>query len=742
MRHLKKTNALKEVLNWNNMKNLRPSKGLKNILEIFKSDLKDIRGNYAVLIIVVGLAFLPSLYAWFNIKASWDPYGSTANMLVAVTNEDKGNEIAGQKINIGDQLIEQLKDNKSLGWQFVDEKTALEGVKKGTYYASLKIPKNFTKDLTSLITDDVKKGELIYTVNEKINAVAPKITDKGASAIQLQVNQTIIKTVSEIVLGVSNGVGAGIEHGLPKLTKVESSLIDLQKRFDHINKTVDLAADATSKLSGTVKDIKADLPTIKKTLNDTKLLSSDVKKFLEDTNNNVDELSPLIKSDLNLMVDLSSSASSLTLNLIDAVNSGSEDVPKLIDNLSEKLSNLQSLNDTLEDFLTKLNQLTSNNRLDDVINSLEDSSNKIDSSISTLNDIKDKVISGQQPSISALNNVLSLSNGIGRINLNILNNFDSKISKPINSIFEKSINVANDIITVLDKAEAKLPKVEEILTTSLSLSGNAQESISLIREKLPLAKGMLDDLVDTLSKISNGEDMKKLVNLLESDILTKSNFLKEPVEVKTEKLYPIANYGSAMTPFYSVLSTWVGILLLSALLSTSVHGNYKPYEIYFGRGLTFLSIALVQGFIIGTGDILLLGVTAEHPILLIILLMFTSMVFNFIVYSLVSVFGNIGKAIAIVLLVVQIGSSGGTFPIQVTPTFFQRINPIMPFTYAIGATREAVGGIYPPNLIKDILVLLLFMILFICLNVLLKGPINRVIKPFNKKFGDSNLTGH
>ncbi|MGO0862740.1 YhgE/Pip domain-containing protein, partial [Clostridioides difficile] len=157
-------------------------------------------------------------------------------------------------------------------------------------------------------------------------------------------------------------------------------------------------------------------------------------------------------------------------------------VPKLIDNLSEKLSNLQSLNDTLEDFLTKLNQLTSNNRLDDVIDSLEDSSNKIDSSISTLNDIKDKVISGQQPSISALNNVLSLSNGIGRINLNILNNFDSKISKPINSIFEKSINVANDIITVLDKAEAKLPKVEEILTTSLSLSGNAQESISLIRE--------------------------------------------------------------------------------------------------------------------------------------------------------------------------------------------------------------------------------------------------------------------
>lgn len=136
---------------------------------------------------------------------------------------------------------------------------------------------NFTKDLTSLITDDVKKGEIIYTVNEKINAVAPKITDKGASTIQLQVNQTIVKTVSEIVLGISNGVGAGIEHSLPKLTKVENSLIDLQKRFDHINKTVDLASDATSKLSDTVKDIKSDLPTIKKTLNDTKLLSSDLK---------------------------------------------------------------------------------------------------------------------------------------------------------------------------------------------------------------------------------------------------------------------------------------------------------------------------------------------------------------------------------------------------------------------------------------------------------------------------------
>ncbi|WP_334299383.1 YhgE/Pip domain-containing protein [Metaclostridioides mangenotii] len=715
---------------------------LKNILEIFKGDLKDIKGNYTVLVIVIGLALLPSLYAWFNIEASWDPYGNTKNMKVAITNKDKGTEISNQKINVGDQLMEKLHENDSLGWQFVDEKTALKGVKTGEYYASVVIPGDFSKDLTSLITSDVKKGTIIYTVNEKINAIAPKITEKGASTIQLQVNQTVVKTVSEIILGFSNEIGVGLEKELPKLSKVENSLKDLQGKFSNIDKTMNTASKATSKLNDTVNGVKNDLPTIKNTINDTKNLSNDIKGFLQDTNNNVNRIAPLIKSDLNLIVDISSSASTLTSDLVNAVNNGSEDANKILDNINNKLSSTKSLNQTLLDFVRKLDELSSLHSFTNVINKLENMNSKVDSAISTVNEIKGQIASGQKPSVDSLNNLKKICDDIGSLGTDLLNNFDRDILNPINSIFEGGVKVANDIIDVLNKAENKLPKVEEILTLCLDISNDANDTVKLVQDKLPVAKGMVDEIIGVLDKINNSEDMQKLVELLESDILSKSEFLKEPVKVDTKKLYPIDNYGAAMTPFYSVLSTWVGILLLSALLTTSVKGDYKPYEAYFGRALTFLSIALVQGFIIGVGDILLLGVKMVHPILFVLLLMFTSMVFNFIVYSLVSVFGNIGKAMAIILLVLQIAAAGGTFPIQVTPKFFQVLNPLLPFTYAISASREALGGIYMPNLIKDLIAMVIFMLLAIGVNVFLKGPINKFGAPLKEKFGQSRLTGH
>lgn len=715
---------------------------MKNILEIFKEDFKDIKGNYTVLVIVIGLAILPSLYAWFNIEASWDPYGNTKNMKVAITNKDRGTTVSNQKVNVGDQLIEKLHDNNSLGWQFVDEKTALEGVKTGEYYASVIIPEDFSKDLTSLITSDVKKGTIIYTVNEKINAIAPKITEKGASTIQLQVNQTVVKTVSEIILGFTNEIGVGIEKELPKLSKVENSLKDLQGKFDNIDKTMNTASKATSKLNDTVTNVKGDLPTIKNTIQDTKKLSNDIKSFLQDTNNNVNRIAPLIKTDLNLIVDISSSTSSLTSDLNSALESGSEDATKILNNISAKLASIKSLNNSLLDFIKRLDELSSLHSFTGVINKLESINSKVESATVTVNDIKDQIAKGQKPSASALNDLKRLCDDIGSLGNGLLNNFDSEILRPINSIFEGGVKVANEIITVLDKAENKLPQIEEILSLCLDLSNDAEDTVKLIQEKLPLAKDMINEIVTVLDGINNSDDMQKLVDLLESDILSKSDFLKEPVQVKTEKLYPIENYGAGMTPFYSVLSTWVGILLLSALLTTSVKGNYKPYEAYFGRALTFLSIALVQGFIIGVGDILLLGVKIEHPVLFVVLLMFTSMVFNFIVYSLVSVFGNIGKAMAIVLLVLQIAAAGGTFPIQVTPKFFQVINPMLPFTYAISASREALGGIYAPNLIKDIIAMSIFMAIAICVNVFLKGPINKFGAPLKKKFSESRMTGH
>ena len=699
---------------------------MKNIFKIYKNDLKDIFTNKVLLVIIIGLCILPSLYAWFNIKASWDPYGNTGNISVAVINEDSGAEIMNKKVNMGDELVKELKTNKDLGWKFVDRKKALEGVNSGKYYAYIEIPSNFSENLTSLVSKDIKKGTIIYTVNEKINAIAPKITSKGATTIQNEVNQTVVKTVSEVVLKAFKEAGIEIEKQLPKLSTLENNLVEVQGKFKDIDKVVDTAVDATDKVSDIIKDIQNDMPLIKDTITNSKNLSSDIKSFLNDSKTGLSQLSPILKNDLGLISEISSNAKNAVSDLIDAINKGSESAPQLIDNLSTKLSDLASSTNTLTKFLEKLNKLVPGNQLKSVIDSLNSISAKLDTAVSSLQTIKNQVANGEKPPLTNLNNLLKVIGDVNTITSSILNNFDSKIQGPISNIIEDSFKVADNIIAVLDSAEKKLPAVEDILNTTLSFSGSAEKGASFIKEKLPYAKSVVDTIVDSMKKINNSSEVNELISLLKSDVLKRSDFLKQPVDLVENRLYPIKNYGSAMAPFYTVLSLWVGILLLMSLLSTNVHGDYKPNEVYFGRGLTFLTLTIIQALIVSLGDIYFLKVQAVNIPLFILISVFTSIVFTAIVYSLVSIFGNVGKAIGVVLLVIQVAGSGGTFPIQVTPQFFQNVYPLLPFTYAISAMREAVGGIYMPNLTKDISTLAIFIVVFVIFTVFFKKPINKV----------------
>ena len=715
---------------------------MKNIFKIYKNDLKDIFTNKVLLVIIIGLCILPSLYAWFNIKASWDPYGNTGNISVAVINKDSGAEIMNKKVNMGDELVKELKTNKDLGWKFVDRKKALEGVNSGKYYAYIEIPSNFSENLTSLVSKDIKKGTIIYTVNEKINAIAPKITSKGATTIQNEVNQTVVKTVSEVVLKAFKEAGIEIEKQLPKLSTLENNLVEVQGKFKDIDKVVDTAVDATDKVSDIIKDIQNDMPLIKDTITNSKNLSSDIKSFLNDSKTGLSQLSPILKNDLGLISEISSNAKNAVSDLIDAINKGSESAPQLIDNLSTKLSDLASSTNTLTKFLEKLNKLVPGNQLKSVIDSLNSISAKLDTAVSSLQTIKNQVANGEKPPLTNLNNLLKVIGDVNTITSSILNNFDSKIQDPISNIIEDSFKVADNIIAVLESAEKKLPAVEDILNTTLSFSGSAEKGASFIKEKLPYAKSVVDTLVDSMKKINNSSEVNELISLLKSDVLKRSDFLKQPVDLVENRLYPIKNYGSAMAPFYTVLSLWVGILLLMSLLSTNVHGDYKPNEVYFGRGLTFLTLTIIQALIVSLGDIYFLKVQAVNIPLFILISVFTSIVFTAIVYSLVSIFGNVGKAIGVVLLVIQVAGSGGTFPIQVTPQFFQNVYPLLPFTYAISAMREAVGGIYMPNLTKDISTLAIFIVVFVIFTVFFKKPINKVTEKIQDRFNESDLTGH
>ena len=737
----KSKNKLKHKLDIFNLQ-LSGGTPMKNIFKIFRDDLKDISTNMALIIVLIALAVLPSLYAWFNIEASWDPYGNTSNISVAVVNNDKGATLFEKDLNVGDKLIDELKSNNSLGWKFVNEEEAKKGVETGKYYASIEITPNFSKNIISVLSKDIHKAEIKYTVNEKINAIAPKITDKGASTIQLQVDQTVVKTASEAVFTTLNDLGISLEENLPMLTKIENSLIEVQGKFGKIDSILDTASDASSQISEISKLLKNDMPQIESTLKSSINLSKDVKEFLQATKSSMNDIAPTIKNDIKIINDISSSVASGVGDLITAIEKGYENAPELVDGLYNKVDHLLSISTKLSDFLTKLDKIAPGTSLQGTIDSINEINSKLNLAKTSLGKVKEQINNGEKPSLNNLNGIVTVLNDVNKITNNLFNNYDTKIVAPLNEIFNKGITVSNDVISLLEKAEDKLPKINNILGTAINLSGDADDAIDYIKKKVPEAESALNKLVSDLSIVNDSDEMGDLIKFLKNDIIKQSNFLKEPVELVTNSLYPMANYGAAMTPFYTVLCLWVGVLLLTSLLTTEVRGEYKSYQVYFGRGLTFLSIGLLQALIVSVGDIYLLGVTVKNPAIFILLSLFISLVFNFIVYSLVSVFGNIGKAMAVILLVIQVAGSGGTFPIQVTPKFFQNVNPFLPFTYGISALREAVAGIYEPNLTGDIVVLLTFLALAIVLNVLLKGPINKMLYRFTKRMEESRLTEH
>lgn len=780
---------------------------MTKIFKVFYDDIKDIFTNFALLIVVIALCVLPSLYAWFNILASWDPYGNTKNIPIAVINNDKGATLSNKTINAGDQLIKKLKDNDALGWQFVNEDYAKKGLESGKFYATIEIPNDFSKNLVSILSKNIEKAQIIYSVNEKINAIAPKITDKGASTIQSQINTTFIKTAGEIVFNLLNETGIKLQDELPKLTKIESSLLDVKNRFSKIENTVNYASDSIKKLDDVINSLNKNMPLIEKTITASADLSSNAGSFLQNTKDSLSSISPTIKKDLFALNNVASSASNSASALIEAINSNYEDAPQLIDDLSLKLNNLYNISSNISNFLGKINQISDGKYLNDAISKLNEVNSRLKSSLNLLSMVKAQIEANEQPSLTNLNNIVSILNDVSSITETLINNYDSSIKNPIDKIFSDGIDVSQNVGNLLKNAQDEIPKVKSLLSSLSGFSENTDDTIDLINEKIPEAKIILNEFIDAIGKINNSEDTNELISFLKNDVMENVNFLESPVDIKQNIIYPMANYGASMTPFYTTLCLWVGILLLTSLLSTEVHVynkttsinainktknantldsvnntqnvntldnvkninnintshelynkdasykinssnltnsesiyDYKPYQIYLGRGLTFLSIALIQALIVSLGDIFLLNVKMDYPFLFVLISLFIGCVFNFIVYSLVSIFQNIGKAIGVILLVLQVAGSGGTFPIEVTPKFFHMIYPFLPFTYGISAMREAIGGIYALNLRRDLCVLSIFLILSICINIFLKAPINKLFSKFTSKLEKSRLT--
>lgn len=714
---------------------------MKKAFKIFLRDLKRVGKNALAMIIAVGISVIPAMYAWFNIAANWDPYGSTDGIDVAVSNCDNGyNLTETMSITIGDQIVENLKANKQIGWQFVSKDEALEGVKSGKYYASVIIPEDFSKNIISFLSDDIQTPKIEYYVNEKKNAIAPKITDKCVEAIQTQVNETFIDTIAKTVANVLNETTS---DGANPIETLKNSLGNASSDLAVMKNGIVSLEQTTESLSTLSKNVQTLLPQASDLASDTSSAVTDLQTVISYSKDSVEQVT---ESSAKLLNDINAQAENIKFSVSEL-----EELAKK-NNLAayEKINSVADKIETIVSTEVKISQIL--HALTENIDLPSNIQNSIDKFDKNINDHRKLVSELREFATSVKENSFSVKTA-EKINKSItqmqnqIGEFDTAFSTKIKPSVDKTLSsfysVLGKTAGILDSL-AQNKDIQNTLTSADNASQSGNNSLQNAETLLTLLQDKIDSFVTDLDNLSNNEIVEKISSAIQNDPDSVGKFISSPTEIEINSLYPIENYGSAMTPFYSVLAIWVGCIVLVAILKVDVDEDdkikaIKPREAYLGRYLYFMMLSLIQTTVICLGDLYFLQIQCPNPFLFVLAGWIISIVFSNIVYTLTVSFGDIGKALAVILLVLQIAGSGGTFPIEVTPEFFQGIYHFLPFTYAIDAMRETIGGLYQNNYAVCLLKLFAFVPPSLCLGLFLRNPLIKFKNFFRDKVESTHI---
>ena len=710
---------------------------MKNIGKIFLRDIKNIFTNSMAIILAVGIAVLPSLYAWFNIYANWDPYGATGNMQVAVVIEDEGFRFHDIDIDVGAQIEANLKANDAIDWQFVSKTEAMEGIESGKYYAGIEIPAGFSESLTSIATSDFKQPQITYYANEKKNAIATKITDKVVQTVQQEVNESFVTTVINVVGSLIDVVADATQSGaMDTFNDLQSKIDAASDTITSVQKTVDSFQDVIT-LSKTLSDAVNDNHLNEVMNSTTELLAcgTDMTKLLQSSIDGITTSVDTVLSQTTVTLDE-------TAALIDGISNKSaadaaEPIAEARAKLLELKARLTTVKDTLENVKTYLPiELPA---IDEAIAKLDKRMAEIDTVVGML----DQAASGAtQAEVKKITDAIS---NLGGDLTTIRNDYKTDIQPVINenlSALLELLRVTGDFVSDLN---GDMPALQALTAGIDSSVQSGEEIISSVDSLLSGIKKQLDSLSDKIEGLGESEILNTLQNMSATNSEQLGAFLACPVLIETDKVYSIENYGTAMAPFYSTLAIWVGSVILIAVVKTAIKRKSEIGERvgttqgYFGRMLTFLAFSVVQALIICLGDLYFLKIQCLHPAKFIFAGIVAAIAFTVFIYSLAYTFGDIGKAIVIICLVIQIGGSGGTFPIDVTPNFFQTLNPYMPFTFVINAMRECVCGTYANDYWIDLLKLCAYIGVGLVVGIGVKFLVKKPSRFFEKRIEKTGL---
>lgn len=756
---------------------------MKNTGRIYKTDMKNAATNWVATMLIVGLIFLPSLYAWLNIKATWDPYGQTDQIPVGIVNEDVGVKVRDKDVHVGDDLVKTLKENKSMDWKFVDRDKAMKKVNRGDYFAVIVIPKDFSKKLGTVIDNKPQKATVEYYVNEKINAIAPKITSKSATVIVNEVSSKFVGSVNGVIFETFNDLGLELESDLPDIQRFEEYIFKVEKDLPEIHKTLNDSYANAASAKQKIQEGQAMIPKAEKSANDGLEIINNTTGYLNEAEGRLNAISPKIKTDLNKVRDISSQGNAVIKKLQNpqiSFEKGGELVDQFGGQVVEAQKKIETIEQTIKALQAQATKIAAN-MAEAPVPQPDESAGEVEPEAPTLpnrgEEVAKELLKQQQADLqNALDRLAVLKGALQEVqgNMGQFKTFtkdkkqevDQKLAeldqltanttvqidgfiKEYNERIEPTVlaqisqakvtlNNAHDMLTGIQKA---IPGVATILNDTNNSVTKGQDMLQYGLAEFPYVNSKINELAERIRSIQGETDIGEIITLLQNDSKAESSFFEEPVKLSEHKLYPIPNYGSGMAPFYTTLAIWVGCLLLISLMSVEVkrEEGFTDREEYFGRFLTFITIGFLQTLIVTLGDIHLLGVYVKEPFWFVIFGLVISLVFMLIVYTLVSVFGDVGKAMAIVMLVLQIAASGGTYPVALLPKAFQVIHPFLPFSYGVNIMREAVGGIVWEKASHDLIMLSFFGIGAIILGAFLKKPVNKQTRKLMKKSKESGL---
>ena len=735
---------------------------MRKIAELFKRDLSRVRGSVVACIVAVGLVIVPTLYAWFNIAGSWDPYGNTGNLKVAVANSDEGylSDLIPVRVNIGDTVVSALRENESIDWEFVKEDAAVEGVRSGEYYAAVVIPGDFSSRMMTVFSDEVEHADIVYYENQKANAIAPRVTDKAASTVRKQIDETFAETISDVGLATASSLlefmdgdqvanyaanlSATLDAGIATLRDASQTARDFTGilgsstgLLDSAGGLLDRAGETTSGAEALAGDIKTGLASMDAALDGA---VSSINDALADSAGDYEAAAKAIEEAFGAIDDHVATSVGQLRGAASKISAQAED-------LRDTQANIKHLEDKVEGMnLPPAVKKDLIQRIHIAANSVGNVANQQELLAKHLSDAADSLDAGAADARKQAQEVKDdLAAAKGDI-ASIEGSYKKTLEAEVDELAAAIEEVAGSGRRMADDLSAA---VTDLSGASKALAGNLADARAVLEgaaDDLVASADELQGLKDGLDAAVASGDVQKVRDLIGSDPASLAEALAAPVALDREAVYHIRNYGSAMAPFYTVLSIWVAGIVLAAMLKANVDERdiqalapIRLHELYLGRYAFFALLAFAQATLVCAGDLLFFGIQCEHPLQFLLVGWVAGFVFSNMIYTLTVSFGDVGKAIAVVLLVMQVAGSGGTFPIEMTADFFQGVYPFLPFTHAINAMHAAMAGAYGMEFWTELGILASYLLPSLALGLVFRRPVIRANQWVTEKLEETKL---